>query len=132
MNLLKWDRSHYETLTGWWKAHDHPILRFESLSPIGLVAQKDEQLVAASFLYVFYGCDVAQIAWTTTNPEAGLKDKYRAIDSCMNGLLSIAKSHNRNQIFCFSNSKGLTKLISKHGLNVGSEHDLLSGTFLKE
>ena len=127
MKLEKFERKHYETLLDWWEQHGHPVIPYESLSPIGLVVNDNGNLTCVSFLYVMHGCDLAQIAWTTTNPTSGLKKKHESVGACLHGLYGIAKQNKRTNIICFSSSTGLTKLIKRHGFNVGHTHDLLAG-----
>jgi hypothetical protein len=129
MQLHKFEQSHYEMLVGWWKEHGHPIVAFETLSPIGVIVEKDGTFLAASFIYVMHGCDLAQIAWTTTNPEGSLKDNYKAVDECITGLLDIVKLNKRKHVICFSSSTGLTRMIKSHGFNVGTTHEVLMGYF---
>lgn len=119
-------------LVTWWEKHNHPIISYESLSPLGLLAVENGEYVAVSFAYVMHGCDLAQIAWTTTNPEAAPKLKYQAINECISGLLDIVKLNQRKHVICFSSSRGLTRMIEKHGLKTGAAHTLLSGCFVKE
>lgn len=133
MKLQRFDSSHYEHLTGWWKTHGHPIISKHSLSPVGLVCLSDDgKPLAASFLYVMHGCDLGQIAWTTANPDAGLKERYEAVDMVLTGLFDVAKQENRTNVICFSSSSGLTKKLVKHGFNAGKSHDLLAGYFSKD
>lgn len=127
MELKRFEATHYPELVEWWKHHNHPVIALTSLSPLGLIAENNGKLVAVSFLYVMHGCDLGQIAWTTSNPKSGLKERHQAINECILSLYEIAKLNKRNNVICFSSSSGLTKLIKKHGLNVGKAHDLLSG-----
>ncbi len=83
-------------------------------------------------MYVMHGCDLAQIAWTTTNPGAGLKQRYEGVNAVLTGLFGIAQANNRSNVICFSSSSGLSKMIKKHGLNIGKSHDLLAGFFKRD
>ncbi len=116
-------------LTEWWKLHGHPEIRLGCLSPLGVVANIDDKPSAISFLYMYDGSKMAQMAWTTSNPEVSGKKKHRAINECIKTLLEIAKLNGRTDILCFSSSSGLTKMMQKHGLNVGGSHDVLAGYF---
>lgn len=130
MKLVRFDSSHYDTLTKWWDKHQHPIISQKSLSPIGVITVLDSgEYVSASFLYVMAGCDLGQIAWTTTNPESSSRNRYDGINMCLDGLIDIAKKEKRTNVICFSSSSGLTKLIEKQGFKVGKSHDLLAGYF---
>lgn len=132
MELYKFNKQHYNTLVEWWKKHEHHILPYSSLSDIGVIVYKNNKPISASWIYFMNGCDLAQIAWTTTNPDSGLKEKYKAVNLCLDALLDIAKINKRNNVICLSNSTGLTKLVSKKGLNKNKKHDFLVGSFMED
>lgn len=127
MTLERFEQKHFDILSDWWKQHDHPAMDFKALSPLGVVAFDGDTPVCASFLYVMHGCNLAQIAWTTTNPACGLKTKYYGINMCLGNLYQLALENKRTNVICFSSSSGLTKLMKKQGFNVGTTHNLLAG-----
>jgi hypothetical protein len=128
MTITRFSKEHYGLLTSWWKQHGHPEMKFSVLPPTGILVNDGKPLVA-SFLYLWPGTSAAQIAWTTTNPDSGLKQRHLAVNKAVDTLLDIARSNGKTDIICFSSSSGLTKLISKKGLNPGSAHTLLAGYF---
>ncbi len=117
----------YVMLANWWENHGHPIIDQAALSPIGVVAEKNGVPVAVSFLSLIYGCNQAILSWTTTNPKASLREKHQGVNDCIKSLCSVAKDKEYVNVICFSASKGLTKIIQRHGFNVGKSHDLLAG-----
>lgn len=128
MRIEKFDKNkHYDILEDWWTEHNHMQVPSSSLSGVGLVVYDNDTPICMSFLYVMAGCDLAQIAWTTTNPEANLRQKYRSILYCLEGLIALAKKYERKHIISFSSSKGLTKILKKSGLGVGKNHEILYG-----
>jgi hypothetical protein len=101
-----------------------------TLSPVGVIYIDDEgTAIAASFLYIMPGTSLGQIAWTTTNPDAGLKIKHTGVNMCLNSLFEIAQMNKIKDVLCFSSSSGLSNLLKKRGLKSGKQHDVLVGYF---
>lgn len=129
MILKKFEKQDYEIIIDWWKEHQHPIIPFNMLSPAGLILfNEQKQPICASFIYFVANCDIAQIAWTTTNPKAGFKEKYQAVNECIQGLIALARHNKRTNIMCFSDSSGLNKIFHKNGLKELRDHKLLYGS----
>ena len=122
----------YAMLQDWWTKHNHMSIPKESLSPIGITIFDEETPSCIGFIYVMPNCDMAQIAWTTTNPEISLRKRYKAMDTCINALLQYAYINGRKNIICFSKSSGLSKMLRKKGLAQMTPHSLLMGTFSQE
>ena len=125
MKLIKFEKQHYELLCDWWTKHNHKILPFEMLSPFGLVFVDGDKPIAVSFIYFVAGCELSQIAWTTTDPGASVFKRHEAVKACIEGLVALARKFNHPHVVCFSSSRGLTRLIQKAGLKKLSEHDML-------
>lgn len=125
MIIKKFDKQQYELLKQWWNKHQHPVVPLEMLSTFGLIASNGIEPVACSFIYLASDCDFAQIAWTTTNPDSSLRDRYDGVDACIKGLLALAKKYNKSNVVCISDSSGLTKVINKNGLKKLNKHDFL-------
>lgn len=132
MNLQRFSKEHYNTVTSWWKKHEHAIIPESSLSSVGLIAFKGNKPICVSWLYIMSGCDLGQIAWTTTNPDASLREKYEGVNFCIDGLIELARHYKRKSVVSFSSSKGLSKIIKKKGLSLQRKHDLLLGSFMED
>jgi hypothetical protein len=118
----------YSDLCAWWSKHGHPIISSEVL-PFGIVVENNGVKHAMTFVYTMDGCNAAQIAWTTTNPELGLKARYKAVNQAIDTALVYINSKKINNIMCFSDSMGLSKLLNKRGLRLGNDHILCIGSF---
>jgi hypothetical protein len=97
----------------------------EMLSPFGLMAFNGDEPVAAAFVYLVQGCDIAQISWSVTNPKAFVRLRYDGLESALKGLIALAKESGRTNIVTFSHSRGLTKLYSRQGLKTLQPHTLM-------
>ncbi len=128
MKLVKFEEQHYHEVCSWWTQHGHPVLPFNMLSTFGLMAFEGEQPICVSFVYLLSDCNIAQIAWTTTNPEAPIRMRYEGVDSTVKGLLGVAKKYNKTNVLCLSDSRGLKKIISRNGLKELKDHTLLYGS----
>lgn len=128
VRLERFTEAFYPEISKWWSKHNHPVLPFNMLSPFGLIAHTDAGPSCVSFVYLIADCDIAQISWTTTNPDVALRKRYEAVDYCIKGLLGAARHYGKTNVLCFSDSKGLTKLINKNGLKVLHNHSLLYGS----
>jgi hypothetical protein len=124
LKLFKADEDYAELVT-WWGFHNHPPLPVEMLSPFGVTALVNDQKACMSFIYFVQGCDMAQIAWTTTNSTVAMRERYVATDLCIKGLIDLAKKNNITNLMCFSDSSGLNKLFNKNGLKELRNHRLL-------
>lgn len=126
MRFEKFTKEHYPILVDWWTLHKHPVLPFNMLSPIGLISfSNQDEAAAASFIYLVPGADIAQIAWTTTNPNVSARDRYESVEFVIQGLIGLAKNSGRSNILCFSNSRGLNRIFAKQGLQELKEHKLM-------
>lgn len=129
MDVKRFTEADYQMLVKWWEHHKHPVLPYKMLSPAGLIGLNDSgEPACASFIYFVANCDIAQIAWTTTNPEVSVRDRYLAVNDCVKGLIALAKHNNRTNIMCFSDSHGLNKIFMKNGLKELKDHKLLYGS----
>lgn len=118
----------YVELQAWWKKHNHNVLPLSAL-PVGVVVSSGDKNLVMSFVYTMDGCDVAQLAWTTSNPENKLKENYEAVNLAVDALVSVSKKLNKNLILCFSSSKGLTKILNKKNMLSNKKHVMVVGSF---
>lgn len=128
MELIRFDKDkHYDIVKQWWDERTHAVIPKSSLSPYGLIVFNNGKPVCVSWIYLFHGSDMAQMAWLTTNPESGLKEKYVAVNKCIFGLTEFAKNNERKILTCFSNSSGLNKVLGKTGMGNAGNHSLYIG-----
>lgn len=111
-----------------WNAHNHWAIPADSLSDYGLVYEKDNEVVAFSFIYFMANSRLAQIAWTTTNPKMGLKLRHKAVTEILFGLEEIARKQQRKHLICFSASTGINKILKKVNFTNNKEHTLMIGS----
>lgn len=127
MRVEKFEEKDYPMLLSWWEKHKHPVIAREALSPLGLICYVDEVPSCVSFIYMMPMCNLAQIAWTTSNPEVSPRIRHKAISYCIKGLFEIAQKYERYHVVCFSGSTGLSKLLGRYNLGLGKSHDFLYG-----
>jgi len=129
MDCRRFTETEYPMIVQWWEKHNHPVIPFKMLSPAGLISLTDKgEPGCVSFIYFVANCDIAQIAWTTTNPDVSARDRYKSVDFCIKGLIALAKHNKRTNVLCFSDSHGLNKLFHKNGLKELKDHKLLYGS----
>lgn len=127
MIIQKYVDSDFLDLSLWWKKHSHPVME-KSILPFGIVAYENENKVAMSFIYIMDKCDVAQIAWTTTNPEMSSRKRHKAVHLLMDASFSYINSLGIKNIMCFTDSNGIAKILNKKGLRLGNLHNLCIGS----
>lgn len=127
MQITYFNESNYGELCGWWDKHQHAIIPYSSL-PIGVVVSNEDKNLAMAFIYTMDGCDVAQLAWTTTNPENSPRQSYLATDLAIDALITVAQKKNKKMITCFSNSRGLSKILNRKNIITQKEHVLNVGS----
>ena len=128
MKISYFNESNYGELCGWWDKHQHAIIPYSSL-PIGVVIANDTKKLAMAFIYTMDGSDVAQLAWTTTNPENSPKESHASVDLAIDALLQVAQKKEKKLILCFSASRGLSKILNRKNINTQKEHVLNIGSF---
>lgn len=128
MKVTYFTPENYEELCGWWKKHNHSTLPITSL-PVGVVVSDESKNLVMSFMYTMDKCDVAQISWTTSNPENKLKQNYEAVALAVDALLILAQKLEKRTIISFSSSKGLTKILNKRNIKMNKNHVMNIGGF---
>lgn len=131
MKINYFNESNYGELCRWWENHNHAIIPFSSL-PLGVVisSQDSNKHLAMAFVYTMDGCDVAQLAWTTTNPENTVTTSYKAVSLAVDALLQVAhEKMNKKLILCFSSSGGLSKILNRKNIMTNKKHTLNIGSF---
>jgi len=127
MQASLYTTSDYPELCAWWKGHSHPAMSPGFLTS-GFVVSENGQNLAMTFVYLA-GANVAQIAWTTTNPSVPLRKRYEAVNKVTDVALTYIKSLNIENVMCFTDSSGLTKLYNKKGFKIKNLHNLCMGSF---
>lgn len=117
----------YDILKSWWQEHNHAIIPIESLG-LGLIVLDDNNYpLCMSFIYTMERCNVAQFAWTTTNPNVSFKVRHQAVELILLASLQVAKNEGKNLIFDFISSKGLKKILKNLNFIELKDHTLLTG-----
>jgi hypothetical protein len=128
MNIRYYQPSDYETLCSWWNKHQHPIISSDILSN-GIVVCENGNLICIGFVYLVNKANVAQLAWTTTNPEMSLRQRYKAVNMFFDGSISYINSLNIKNIMCFTDKPSLVKLLNRRGMRISNDHTLCIGSF---
>ena len=111
---------HYELLETWWRGYDWEPVPKDGLPPSGFVAYKEDQPLAAGFLYDT-DSPWALIEWIVGNPESKKQDRRDAVDKVMEGLIVIAELKGKKYIHSVTRHKGLIKTYTKHGFEEAAE-----------
>lgn len=112
----------YDDLTTWWEHHGHKIISKDSLSPVAYIYEEDGQKVCVAFMYIGMGTKMAQIGWATSNPESGLRARYRGFVSIVKNLLNLAEEFEIETITAATSSKGFGRILGK-GLEQVVNHE---------
>lgn len=128
MTINYFNPENYKELIQWWKANDHEVISLSSL-PIGVVVSENNVPLVMSFVYLMDGTDIAQLAWTTSNPMNGLKQNHKAVELAIDALLIVAQKAGKKSVISFSSSKGLTKILNKKNIISNKNHTLSFGRF---
>lgn len=97
----------YEKYSSWWS--DAPPL--ESLPMVGLVSG---DMKAVGFL-ARTDCDFSIITFWYANPSNSGKESYYALREVMGGLINASRIFGKNKIFCYSNNRGIVKMLESFG-----------------
>ncbi len=127
MNLRRYKPSDYQELCTWWEKHNHPIMSSEIL-PEGIVVEQDSKAICIGFIYLVNNAEVAQLAWTTSNPEISLRKRYDAVNMLLDGSISYIASLGIKHIMCFTDKNSIAKLLNRRGMRLGNDHILCIGS----
>jgi len=128
MLLKKYNPLDYKELCSFWSKHNHPEIPATCL-PDGIVVKEDDKILCFGFIYLVNNASIAQIAWTTTNPEIGLKKRYKAVNMLFDGSISYIHSLGIKNIMCFSDKPSLVKLLNRRGMRIANDHTLCIESF---
>lgn len=117
-------RKHFPLVYRWWRARRGIAVDMEFLGRQGGVVYDGDLAIAAAWLYLS-DSKVAQIGWTVTNPEAGLKVRAEAVSLLLDELTRMAKELGFTRVITFSSSKGLTRTFESKGFTKLEVHDVL-------
>lgn len=129
MTIRKYVESDYNVLCSWWKDHGHPVMDSSILAD-GIVVSDESSPVCLGFVYLVNNANVAQLAWTTTNPKMSLKKRYKAVNILIDASISYINSLNIKNIMCFTDKPSLVKLFNRRGMRIGNDHTLCIGSIL--
>lgn len=104
--------SDWDTLQEWWAKWNWPIVAKDML-PLngcgGLMICKDNQLIAAGFLYLS-NSKVAWLDWIISNPEYKESDRKAALILLIDSLEEVAKQQNYSIIISIARNKSLINI----------------------
>jgi hypothetical protein len=112
--------SDWETLQLWWKLWKWPVMSKDML-PLngcgGLMVYKDEQPIAAGFLYLS-NSKVAWLDWIISSPSYKEKDRREALELLISSLEEVARQQDYSIIISIARHKGLINTHKKLGYSV--------------
>lgn len=91
LELSYFQPEQYPTLVEWWTRCNHVIIPITSLAH-GIVVSKNKELLCISFVYIWDGCDLAQMGWTTVNPDIDKETRNAAIELVLDGSILFIES----------------------------------------
>lgn len=112
-NLRSRTENDYPMLCKWWEAHGwEPVL--EAVLPkIGVIAEVNDEQVAAAFLYMDNSSPLAIIEWIVSNPESKPRDVVSSIIDIVNFLADEAKRFDYSFILTSCSITSLAKLLER-------------------
>lgn len=105
----------YQKLTGWWAAHNWPIIPPQMLPKLGFVSESKEQDCAV-FIYETLDTSIAWMEWLTINPFCRREARTKAIAECVHAAQGYALE---TGLVLFTSIKSATLLerLEKLGFN---------------
>lgn len=107
----------YQQLLSWWRSHDAfhgKIIEYKTLpNRIFIVSNKGKDLFAIP-VYIS-DSDFCYIGWVTGNPEAGIKEKYGALEFLYKVIFIVMKSQGFDHILSKTNESGLRRVLENTG-----------------
>lgn len=108
----------YTTVSGWWKAHNWPIIPLPALSPTGrVVMNEDGERICAGWLYQTDSC-ICAIEWVVADPNSGPEERDEALDLLITTLKAKADEVGKPVIFTSVTHPKLRDRLVKHGFQI--------------
>lgn len=128
MELKRWHKDYYPTLSKWWKARSWFVCPLDMLSSSGLIAFNEGEPVAAGFIYYGMGSKTALMDWFIADPNTTKKERNEATQRIVEAFEVEAKANGYKYLISTTdNAKWANKLKAKHGYSVNpNPHCLLS------
>ena len=127
MKVRAFEKEDYGTVCNWWIGHGHARIAYEALPKTGGVAVLSNGLpVAAAFLYLT-NTSLSYLAWVVTDPTCAPRTAHRGVTDVIAHLVELSYQLDFQTVISTSNSKGLSRILKKSGMNDAGKHDLLLG-----
>lgn len=104
----------YDTVAGWWKAHNEGFPPQEFLPGTGIVMEVEGKPVCAGFLYRT-DSKICIFEWQACDPKAGKKERNVALDGLVDTAIWWAKENGFGMIHSSTNIQRFTKRLKDKG-----------------
>ena len=117
MKVREYKPEEYETVTGWWNAHNWHAVPEVGLSPTGLMAEDDDGNPLAALWLYRTDSPVMMAEWLVTNPDNSDRQSYTAVKLLLESCKLIADATD-GYLMTFLQDSSLVKIFEKQGFNV--------------
>ena len=104
----------YEEVASWWSKQEWPVLPLQMLSPMGFIAEKDGQKLAATWMYST-NSPTYIMEWTVGNPDANYEDRNDGLKHVTEEACHWAKTDGAMQVFTMTKHKRFIDKLSSYG-----------------
>ena len=129
MRVRNWNRNtDYETIVGWWKAHDCTadyVVPSRRLPPSGwIVEDEDGTPICVTWLYYFSHASGALLGSIVSNPSVDAKLRAKALDLLFLRVTSDADRNHAEAIIGITTREGFVRKLKSHGFVQTTKHSV--------
>jgi hypothetical protein len=113
----------YNYLVKWWEQYDFGTVPKQCLPPEGIIIEDNNTPICAGGLYSCTGTKFGFLEWIVADKFAPLKVTHKALNLCIQELLSLAKKNKIELVYSTTANKSLHKRYTKyHNMKLVEEH----------
>ena len=104
----------YNYLVKWWGQYDFGTVPKQCLPPEGIIVEDNNIPICAGGLYSCTGTTFGFLEWIVADKFAPLKVTHKALNLCIQELLSLAKKNKIELVYSMTANKSLHKRYVKY------------------
>lgn len=120
-NIRSYSDEDFDTLLGWWLAHDGQRRPASILPKCGVICEIDGAPAAALFLHMDNSCGMCMVEHAVSRPGLTLKKAREAFGHCVAVLKKIAGLHNYHTMAVYC-PEPIAYILQRAGFSRGEEN----------
>jgi len=115
MLVRKFDHHDYADVATWWVKQKWDVIPQDLLGVNGYIVEKDNQKLAATWIYRLQDSPWALMEWTVGNPDVNWDDRAQAIKMVTDEACKWAKNDGAKLVFTMTKSERFIEKLQEQG-----------------